>query len=48
MDLDRRDAFQLANMVETIIPGASATDYLSYGCYCGFGGKGEPVDEIDR
>ncbi|XP_013411539.1 basic phospholipase A2 10 [Lingula anatina] len=24
------------------------TDFLDYGCYCGFDGGGTPVDDIDR
>lgn len=47
MDHDRRNAIQLANMVKHTT-GTSPFDYLSYGCYCGLGGKGEPVDELDR
>lgn len=45
--MDRRDLVDLKEMIEQKT-GRSAFDYLSYGCYCGLGGSGSPVDDIDR
>ncbi|XP_055892653.1 acidic phospholipase A2 E-like isoform X1 [Biomphalaria glabrata] len=28
--------------------GPSCLEYIGYGCYCGLGGQGTPVDTIDR
>lgn len=28
--------------------GRSPLDYNGYGCFCGIGGQGTPMDDIDR
>eukprot|EP00058_Branchiostoma_floridae_P013149 XP_002598637.1 hypothetical protein BRAFLDRAFT_67034 [Branchiostoma floridae] len=43
----KRNLIQFANMIETVT-GRSALHYNFYGCYCGWGGSGTPVDGIDR
>ena len=47
MDVDRRNIFQLADMVK-LKTGSNALKYANYGCYCGIGGKGTPIDNLDR
>uniref|UniRef100_P14615 Neutral phospholipase A2 3 n=1 Tax=Bungarus fasciatus TaxID=8613 RepID=PA2N3_BUNFA len=39
--------FQFKNMIQCA-GTRSWTDYVSYGCYCGKGGSGTPVDQLDR
>nr|P59067.1 RecName: Full=Phospholipase A2 superbin a; Short=svPLA2; AltName: Full=Phosphatidylcholine 2-acylhydrolase [Austrelaps superbus] len=41
--------YQFKNMIQCANHGRRATwHYLDYGCYCGPGGLGTPVDELDR
>ncbi|XP_041059002.1 phospholipase A2, minor isoenzyme-like [Carcharodon carcharias] len=41
--------WQFRNMIKCVVPNSHpAFDYSDYGCYCGFGGAGTPVDELDR
>ncbi|XP_013404821.1 acidic phospholipase A2 [Lingula anatina] len=42
-----RNLVQFALMVNKAT-GRSALDFNDYGCYCGLGGKGKPVDDLDK
>ncbi|XP_072048703.1 neutral phospholipase A2 3-like [Amphiura filiformis] len=43
----KRSILEFGTLIECAT-GGSWTDYTAYGCYCGFGGSGKPVDATDR
>lgn len=47
LNQNRNVVSQFRTMINKVT-GRSAFDYLGYGCYCGLGGKGIPVDELDE
>ncbi|XP_030273878.1 phospholipase A2-like [Sparus aurata] len=48
-DQQESSAFwQFGNMIWCVQPGVIPFKYNNYGCYCGLGGAGTPVDEVDQ
>ncbi|XP_075390625.1 phospholipase A2-like [Tenrec ecaudatus] len=43
-----RAVFEFLNMLQCAIPSRGRMAYKNYGCQCGKGGSGAPVDELDR
>ncbi|XP_036908509.1 phospholipase A2 [Sturnira hondurensis] len=43
-----RAVWQFRNLIKCAVPGSHPwEEYNNYGCYCGLGGSGNPVDELD-
>ncbi|NXT38093.1 PA21B Phospholipase, partial [Pelecanoides urinatrix] len=41
--------WEFRKMIKCTIPNSRPLlEFADYGCYCGFGGSGTPVDELDR
>ncbi|XP_070706847.1 phospholipase A2-like [Pempheris klunzingeri] len=47
--LDNKALNQFRKMILCVMPDSwPVFDYADYGCYCGKGGSGTPVDDLDR
>lgn len=46
-DASKRDVVSFGALIYRAT-GRNPVDYNGYGCHCGLGGKGRPVDKLDR
>ncbi|XP_059842808.1 phospholipase A2-like [Hypanus sabinus] len=46
--IESRNLIQFGNMIKCAIPGVNPLKFNNYGCYCGVGGSGTPVDDLDK
>ncbi|KAM8759874.1 phospholipase A2-like [Acanthopagrus schlegelii] len=45
---ESRAFWHFGKMIRCVQPGVNPLKYNNYGCYCGLGGQGTPVDEVDQ
>ncbi|KAG7499316.1 phospholipase A2-like [Solea senegalensis] len=46
---NKRSIPQFMEMIACVMPeGRTVMEHNNYGCYCGYGGQGTPVDDMDR
>uniref|UniRef100_UPI00398E8F72 phospholipase A2-like n=1 Tax=Pristiophorus japonicus TaxID=55135 RepID=UPI00398E8F72 len=47
--IQSRALWQFRGMIRCSIPNSKPLlDFNNYGCYCGYGGSGTPVDDLDK
>lgn len=48
-EVSPRAVWLFRKMIKCTLPGSHPLlDFADYGCFCGLGGSGTPVDELDR
>ncbi|XP_062398513.1 phospholipase A2, minor isoenzyme-like [Sardina pilchardus] len=49
LSVPERSLLEFREMIKCTLPNSNPVlDFADYGCYCGLGGEGTPLDELDR